>query len=215
MLMFKNFIFDLDGTLINSFDEVRKCFILAFEKADYPVDKSRITPEIIGPPLYDIVCNIIPEEKDEAKILQIVENYNFFYDNEQNDISKVYDGVFNVLERLRENNCRIFMATYKPDIPTLRIARQFNLIDYFDEIYTIDKFGSHITKTRMIEMILEKYNLKASETVMIGDAVSDMTCAKSAGVTAVGALWGYGCEKQSLTNSADYTLNSIEDLLNK
>ena len=213
--MYKNYIFDLDGTLINSFDEVKKCFILAFEKAKYPVDRSRLTPEIIGPPLYDIVCNIIPEEKDENKIHQIVKNYNFFYDNEENDISKIYNGVFKVLDNLKKNNCRIFMATYKPDAPTLRIVKQFNFTDYFEEIYTIDKFGEHITKTQMIEIILEKYNLKKSETVMVGDAVSDMVCAKSAGVVAAGALWGYGNEKQPLINNADYTLKSIEELLNK
>ena len=212
--MFNNFIFDLDGTLINSFAEVKKCFILAFEKANYPVDKSRLTPEIIGPPLEDIVRNIIPEEKDQNKINEIVENYNFFYDNEENDISEVYDGIYNLLETLKSNNKKIFMATYKPNAPTLRIARQFNLIDYFEEIYTIDKFREFITKTQMIEMIIEKYHLKKDETVMIGDAVSDMTCAKEAGVFASGVLWGYGSDKQPLIENSDTVFEKVSDIYN-
>lgn len=211
--MYKNFIFDLDGTLINSFDEVIKCFIQAFAKADYPIDKSRLTTDIIGPPLDEIVLNIAPELKDNReKLAQLVDYYNLFYDNETDDISVVYDGVYDLLKTLKKDNCRIFMATYKPKASTMRIVKQFNLMDYFEEIYTIDMFGDFITKTRMIETILEKYNLKKEETLMIGDAVSDMTCAKSVGVLAVGALWGYGAQKQNLINRSDIVLNNIEEL---
>lgn len=208
----RNYIFDLDGTLINSSEEVMKCFSMAFEKSEYPLDKSRLTPEIIGPPLDEIIQNLAPEINDKNKIDELVKNFSYFYDNEQNDISKIYDGVYEVLETLQKDNCRLFMATFKPTAPTMRIVSQFNL-NYFEEIYTIDKFGEFITKTDMINIILDKYGLDKNETCMVGDAVSDVKSAKSAGVLAIGALWGYGKDKQPLIENSDITLKNIKELL--
>lgn len=208
----RNYIFDLDGTLINSSEEVMKCFSMAFEKSEYPLDKSRLTPEIIGPPLDEIIQNLAPEINDKNKIDELVKIFSYFYDNEQNDISKIYDGVYEVLETLQKDNCRLFMATFKPTAPTMRIVSQFNL-NYFEEIYTIDKFGEFITKTDMINIILDKYGLDKNETCMVGDAVSDVKSAKSAGVLAIGALWGYGKDKQPLIENSDITLKNIKELL--
>ena len=50
-----NYIFDLDGTIINSSKEVLLCFEKAFERANYVIDKSRLTPNVIGPPLKEII----------------------------------------------------------------------------------------------------------------------------------------------------------------
>ena len=95
----------------------------------------------------------------------------------------------------------------------MRIIKQFKL-DNFDDIYTIDKFGEYITKTEMINDIIKKYNLNKSETVMIGDAPSDVICAKEAGVLAIGALWGYGENKEPLIQNADIVINSANEILN-
>ena len=85
-------------------------------------------------------------------------------------------------------------------------------MDMFEEIYTIDKFGEHITKTQMINDILNKFNLKKEETVMIGDASSDVISAKEAGVTGIGVLWGYGDDKTNLIKNSDYVVKNTQEL---
>ena len=206
----KNYIFDLDGTLINSSNEVIECMYKAFVDADYPIDKSKLTSNLIGPPLRQIILNIVPELTDENKIEEILSNFRRIYDNDENDISEVYDGVYDVLKSLQNEGCRLFMATFKPSEPTNRIVKQFKL-NYFEDIYTIDKFEKHITKEEMIKDIISRYNLKKEETVMIGDAPSDMTAAKKTGITAIGALWGYGDDKKPLIESADKIIKSIRE----
>ena len=59
---------------------------------------------------------------------------------------------------------------------------------------------------------LNKYNLKKEETVMIGDASSDVTSAKEAGVTSIGVLWGYGDDKTNLIKNSDYVVQNTEEL---
>ena len=138
---FQNFIFDLDGTLINSSQEVFKCFKVAFEFANYPINENNLTENIIGPPLRDIVHLIAPELKDENIVDNIVENFRETYDSLEDDSSFLFDGTIEVLKKLKADNCKIFMATYKPMAPTSRIVKVAKIEKYFDEIYGIDKFG--------------------------------------------------------------------------
>ena len=212
--MFKNYIFDLDGTIINSSNEVLLCMELAFDKANYVIDKSMLTPNVIGPPIKQIIQTIAPDLSDENKINEIIANFRSFSDNDEKDISEIYEGIYEVLKNLKSQGCKLFIATFKPKKPTLRIIEQFNL-KFFEDVYTIDKFKTHITKEEMISQIIEKYNLDKSQTVMIGDAKTDMTAAKAAGVMAVGALWGYGDDKQPLIDNADITIKEIKELCQK
>lgn len=206
----KNYIFDLDGTIINSSEEVLLCFKKAFDLSNVSIDESRLTTEVIGPPLVDIIKLIAPDLNDEAKINLVMQNFRQIYDNDENDISCFYDGIFEFLQKLKRENKKVFLATFKPMLPTMRIIKKMKL-DMFDDIYTIDKFGGKITKSEMIEDIVNKYALKKEETVMIGDAITDMTAAKQAGVVGIAALWGYEKDKLKL---AEVTGLSIKDIRN-
>lgn len=205
-----NYIFDLDGTIINSSNEVLLCFEKAFAKANYKIDKSRLTPNVIGPPLKEIIKLIAPEIP-ENDMQQVMANFREIYDYDENDISEYYSGIEEFLRQAKKDGKRLFIATFKPEKPTRRIEKQFKM-DMFEDIYTIDKFGKHITKAEMIEDILNKYNLKKEETVMIGDAPSDVIAAKQAGIKGIGVLWGYGENKTPLIANADIIVKNTEEL---
>lgn len=205
-----NYIFDLDGTIINSSNEVLLCFEKAFAKANYKIDKSRLTPNVIGPPLKEIIKLIAPEIT-ENDMQQVMANFREIYDYDENDISEYYSGIEEFLRQAKKDGKRLFIATFKPEKPTRRIEKQFKM-DMFEDIYTIDKFGKHITKAEMIEDILNKYNLKKEETVMIGDASSDVIAAKQAGIKGIGVLWGYGENKTPLIENADIIVKNTEEL---
>lgn len=209
-MQINNYILDLDGTIINSSNEVLLCFEKAFAQSNYKIDKSRLTPNVIGPPLKEIIKLIAPEI-NENDIEIVMENFRLIYDYDEHDISEYYSGVLEFLNKAKNSGKKLFIATYKPEKPTRRIEKQFKM-DMFEEIYTIDKFGEHITKTQMITDILNKFNLKKEETVMIGDASSDVISAKEAGVTGIGVLWGYGDDKTNLIKNSDYVVKNTQEL---
>ena len=203
MHKFKNYIFDMDGTLINSSEEVLKCFKQAFKEAKYEIDTAKLTSDVIGPPLRQIIDLIAPDLVDEEKINEIISNFRRIYDYSEDDVSVMYSGIYDLLVNLKKLNYKLFIATFKPNIPTLRLIKKFGLESFFEDIYTIDKFGTKITKEEMITDILKSHNLKREETVMIGDAKSDMIAAKGAGVIGIGVLWGYGSDKEPIKQNSD------------
>lgn len=209
---FDNYIFDFDGTIINSQEDVFLCFERAFEKVNYQIDKSRLNPDVIGPPLKGIIKLIAPELTDEVFIDKICDVFRNIYDNDPNDHTYIYDGVLDFLKSLKSQNKKIFMATFKPMNPTIMLVKKLGLEEFFTDIYGIDKFGKHITKDEMIKDIILKYNLDKSKTVMIGDASTDVISAKNVGITGIGALWGYGSDKTALIKNSDKTINSINEM---
>lgn len=207
----QNYIFDMDGTLINSSREVMLCLKLAFQNAGVEIDESRLTSNIIGPPLKNIVEFVAENIKDEAVIEQVVCGFRTIYDHDENDTSYLYENIYDWLISLNQRGKRLFLATNKPTIPTLRLIKKLKL-DMFEEIYTIDKYeGRDISKKEMISEIIEKNGLNKSETIMVGDALSDIKSAHSNEIAGIGVLWGYGDDKEPLKALSDLVIN-LNDL---
>jgi len=207
----QNYIFDMDGTLINSSEEVLSCLKKACYSFDAQINEVNFNPNVIGPPLKDIVKAIIVENENEELVNNIHNEFRRIYDNDDNDTSSMYENVYEWLIALKDSGKRLFMATNKPTFPTNRLIEKLNL-NMFEDLYTIDKHeGKLISKQEMIEEILSKYDLNKSETIMVGDAPSDTKSAHSAGIKAIGVLWGYGNHQKVLKEISDFVIE-INDL---
>ena len=208
---FDNFIFDFDGTLADTANEVLACIEKAFNKSCIPFDKTRLNSSVMGPSLAEITVIVKPELSDKSIVNNIVLEYRKLYDYDEKDITKLYDGIRDWLLYLKENNKKIFIATNKPKIPTMRLVKSLN-IDFFDDVYMVDKYNDKkLTKQQMIEEIVLKYDLLKEKTVMIGDCLSDIEAAKNVGVLSLAALWGYGKDKKILKEKSDFYLEKIND----
>lgn len=209
--MFNNYIIDLDGTIIDSSNQILFCIDKAFKKVGYKIDKNKLTSNIIGPPIKEIIALLAPELYDENIINSIIKNFRQLYDNEENDISELYVGLYDFLRELKYKQKKLFIATLKPSKPTKRIIDQFKL-NMFDDIYTIDIFDRKITKKEMIIDIIQKFNLKKNETVMIGDSISDMLAAQEVNIFGIGVLWGYCSDEIGLKNNSNKVVSNIKEL---
>ncbi len=213
---YQNYIFDMDGTLVDSSVEVLKCLQQACYINNAQINKENFSSDLIGPPLKDIIKEAIIDNKNEDLISKIAKEFRGIYDNDENDASKMYENTYEWLALLKISGKKLFLATNKPSIPTLRLVNKLKL-NMFEDIYTIDKYQEkQITKTEMILEIIKKYNLNKFETIMVGDAPSDIEAAHLAKIEATGVLWGYGRHKKKLEEMSDFILE-IEDLkkLNK
>lgn len=206
---FENYIFDLDGTLVNSSEEVLLCLRKAFAQAGVEFEADKMTSDVIGPPLKQIMQNLAPDIREE-EMTQVMSNFRRIYDYDAEDISVLYPDIEDLLKTLKSGGKRLFIATFKPQIPTLRLVEKF-FPNTFEDVYTIDKFGQPITKEEMIKDIVSKYGLEKSKTVMIGDAPSDVMAGKNAGVNTIGVLWGYGSDKTKLIECADCVISSVKE----
>jgi phosphoglycolate phosphatase len=187
----KNILFDLDGTLIDSYPGIQKAFDFAYKKIYNDKCTYDIRP-FVGPPIKDIFAKI-SGETDQEKTLLFVQNFQKFYDTEFYKLSVLYNGVNELFEVLNEKKINLYIATNKRFIPTKLILEILNISRYFKKIYCIDNGSIFFAdKTEMVAQIISEEGLEISETLFVGDTNHDFIAARNNNLNFIYANYGFG-----------------------
>lgn len=197
---YRYLLFDLDGTLTDSAEGIINCVrhasdTMGFEMPDRP-------ERFLGPPLYDSFAEFCG--LDEAQVPEAVRIYRERYSETGLFENSVYDGTEEMLERLRSAGRELLVATSKPEVFAERILEKFGLAEYFRIIGGADINGTRNEKWEVIEYVLGRAGITASEALMIGDRNNDVIGAHKMGMECLGVLWGYGSEQELVSCGADY-----------
>ena len=208
-MCFKDAIFDLDGTLIDTAPDILNCIALAYDEVTGKIPEN-IEVGIIGPPLQDVFKNLTPDLTKTA-IDKLVLAFSKCYDNCSFKRTKPYDQTVKLLHTLINNGISIFIATNKRRSPTLRLLESMGMPN-FKEIITVDSRGTNLDKREMLDTIIKNCRLNKLETVYIGDRGSDIISAKLAGIASIAVLWGYGTESAIRGAKPDFVVANTEEL---
>lgn len=126
--------------------------------------------------------------------------------------NEVYEGVPELLGRIKESGRKIVLATSKPEEFAVRILEHFDLIQYFDVVAGASMDEKRNKKGDVIKYAMEKGGISVEGTVMIGDREHDIFGAKENGLASIGVLFGYGSEDELKKAGADYIASSVEDI---
>ena len=207
-MSYKNILFDLDGTLIDSAPGIEASFYIAYLKVYKTACPKNITT-FIGPPIDQVLIAVNGETNLEI-INCFVDAFKQHYDTEGYKKSKPYNDVELVLEVLLKNKLNVFIATNKREKPTKLILEYLSIGKYFNDIYCPDmeelKFKN---KTDLIAHILKTNSLLFNETIMIGDTIHDGLAADKNKLDFALVEYGYGEYQNS-----KYKFKNIKQLIN-
>jgi len=207
----RNVLFDLDGTLIDSAEEITDCLNKAFGVNG--LNKFVIDRSHIGPPVQDMILAIAPDLEKNV-LNNILKEFRSLYDNSRFLKTRLYNGVTELLEELQNRDIKSFIVTNKPWNPTRAILSKFRMDNFADVICPdIDSAGK-LSKSEMIAVIIEKWHLEKSETMMVGDTESDVLSARRNGIVTVALLNGYGDNRRLMESNPDYLINDLNMLHN-
>ena len=207
----ESIFFDLDGTLTDPKQGVVKSIQHALETLGRP---SPLFDELlwcIGPPLLDSFKTLLGH-KNGNFAQTALSLYRERYDRIGKFENKVYDGVFEVLEALQEMGIKLYVATSKPRVFAEQICDHFELSQYFCKIYGPPLTNKQPDKGELIAQMLVEEKLQAAHTIMVGDRKFDMAAAQHHNIKTIGALYGYGSEKELLASGADYVVQRPSDI---
>ena len=207
--MYKNVIFDLDGTLINSEPGIVHCYSKAMEAFGMDVPDGSLKGAI-GQRLPDIFSKrlgVPDEDLDRA-----VRLYREEYSAVGLQLSELYPGVMKVLSNLRQRGIRINAATLKAEHLAVKILDYLKIKDYFDVIAGVDA-SDVLRKPDLIKKCQGAFSL--NECAMVGDSVSDGAGAVETGVDFIGVTYGYGfeCRQDIEPYNPKFVVGRPEELL--
>ena len=161
-------LFDLDGTLTNSQLGITTCVAYALEDFGIHTENLEELRKFIGPPLKESFIKYYDMTDEEGN--KAVEKYRErfatvgLYENE------VYEGVPEVLSKLKEQGKTLIVATSKPTVYSEKILKHFGLKDYFTFIAGSELDGTRVNKAEVIQYALEQNGITyLNKVVMIGD----------------------------------------------
>jgi phosphoglycolate phosphatase len=200
-------IFDLDGTLTDSRPGILRTTRYALNRLNAATGVARPVPDeadmtfMIGPPLRETFEQLV----GAAHVEQMMGYYRERYQRIGLLENSVYDGVPQALAELQRAGHRLFVATSKNEKDARRILDHFGLKRYFHEIYGARDDGGRAVKSELLTFLLgrERIAAKSARVLMIGDRKFDALGAISVGISALGALWGYGEREELIEAGAD------------
>jgi phosphoglycolate phosphatase len=207
-----NLLFDLDGTLTDSFPGITKCISYALVVLGRPSPNRESLRWCIGPPLKDSFTKLLGSD-DKALIQKALALYRERFSTVGLFENKVYDGIPLALDSLQKDGHRLYVATSKPSVYAEQIIGHFGLNRYFKKIYGSELDGIRNDKTSLISHLLKRESIATSDAVMIGDREHDIFGAKENGLCGFGVLWGYGTKDELERSGAHTFIKTPRDLV--
>ncbi|MDE7164872.1 MAG: HAD family hydrolase [Clostridiales bacterium] len=200
--MFDSILFDLDGTLTDSFEGIANAALYALENLGVNSYTKADLNFFIGPPIFNSFGKIF--NGDETQVSRAVTLYREYFSERGWKENRVYDGVKQMLHQLKDMGKTMAVATSKPEHFSRRITEHFGLNEYFVFVAGASMDTSRAQKAQVIEYAISNTGFDKTKTLMIGDRNHDILGAKSNGLKSMGVLYGYGDMAELTEAGADY-----------
>ncbi|MFH7016564.1 HAD family hydrolase [Flavobacterium sp. FlaQc-47] len=212
-MKFKGIIFDLDGTLVNSLEDISDAMNIVLTGLNHPTHTYDTYQYFIGSGLRNLVSKALPasnnsEEQIETCFECMVDEYRKICTLK----TKPYEGIIDLLDNLVSQNIKLAVFSNKADELTKKIAAEI-FPDYFDNVVGLS--NEALKKPNPFEAleIGKSWNLKPEEILFVGDSDIDMQTATNANMFAVGVTWGYRTEKELFESGAKLVITQPLNLL--
>lgn len=210
--LYRNIIFDLDGTLIDSFPGIAESLRHAVSLVDPILDLGDLKSHI-GPPLPVMLSRMWPWQDEEVR-MRVLSEFRTDYNSRGCLFSVPYPGIPEALYHFHASGLRLFVLTNKPETPTLRILAHLGLDVWFTEILSPDSLTPPFpSKSEGAQLLAKNHGLITSETLLVGDSQDDLKASREAGFTFLEASYGYGHCGENVTGETWLRLKSPSELV--
>ena len=196
MTKYKYVLFDLDGTISESALGIRKSLEHTITVLGGGTDMPDLSDYTlyIGPPLLDTFRNLCHFSEEKSR--EGVEIYRAYYDENGKKMNRLYDGIADVLKKLKEDGCKVAVCSSKYEKFAGEIIEILGVSEYFDAICGSTLDGSRKDKKDLIPYAVKSlggdFENERESVIMLGDTFFDARGARQCEVDFVGVEYGYG-----------------------
>jgi len=189
-MKYTTILFDLDGTLTDPKLGITRAVQYALRHYGIHIDNLDELEPFIGPPLADSFQDFYGFSEEEAN--EAIDVFREYFRDTGIFENEVYEGIPEMLGKLKETGHTLIVATSKPTEFAERILKHFNLDQYFDFVAGSTFDQSRSSKADVIAHVYETYGFDPTSTIMVGDRKHDLIGAAAHNLPAIGVSYGYG-----------------------
>jgi len=213
-MQFRAVLFDLDGTLLDTLEDLADSMNVVLARRghpEHPVDEYRF---FVGQGISEMCRVTLPEtQRDEATVAAAVEEMRTEYGRRWADKTGPYPGVPELLERLVAHEVPLAVFSNKPhDFTVMTVERFLAEVPFRQVLGVGDDVPGKPDPTAPLR-IADELGVQPAEVCYLGDTANDMRTAVAAGMFPVGARWGFRPDEELLASGARWLLTRPEELL--
>lgn len=207
-------IFDLDGTLIDSLADIGDAANSALERFGFPVHSGERYKDFIGEGVVRLFQRALPEgRRDDAQVAQCATAFHATYSECWNRRTKLYPGISDLLDVLRDRQIPMAVLSNKPDSFTRTCVEHFLRPWTFASVAGEKPPVPRKPDPQGAIAIAARLGLAPESILYLGDTATDMQTACRAGMTAIGVAWGFRPADELVEHGAEAVINSPVEAL--
>lgn len=211
-MRFNTILFDLDGTLLNTLDDITDSVNLMLEGEGYPLRTTEEIREYVGNGAKTLVRRALPEGVSEEELSRCLSIYRKLYLENMFNKTGPYSGIEETLKKLKSLGVKMGVVSNKPDDATREMCRIYfgNILDA--AIGDNPERKKKPAPDNIIE-IMKRLEAKKEKTLYVGDSDVDMETAKNSGLVCAGVSWGFRSKEMLVEHGADYIIDEPRQLI--
>jgi len=212
--MNKVIIFDLDGTLLDTLEDISVSANFALTSLGFETEPKDAYRYHVGEGIFKLFGNIFARNpQTEEVIAKAVSLFEEHYAKQFNQNTKLYDGVSKMLTFLQNRGFKMAILSNKPDSFTKMCALKYLRTWQFDVVLGARQEVPRKPDPTAALEIAQLLHVKPETCFYLGDTMVDMKTARRAGMIALGALWGFRDAEELQKYGAHYLLNSPSEVI--
>lgn len=210
--MKKAVFFDLDGTLLDTLQDLADStneMLRFFNMPERSIDEIR---HFVGNGMVKLIERSVSSDFDKNNFEEAYEFFRNAYRKNMRNNTRPYEGIIDVLKRLKEAGVKIFVTSNKNDDAVKGLCNEV-FPSLLDEAVGVNENNPPKPDSKMIDNILEKYGLDIKDCIFVGDSETDILTAKNVKMESIGVLWGFRGESVLISQGADFIIEKPCEIL--
>lgn len=213
--MKKAVIFDLDGTLLNTLDDLADSTNYALSRFGYPTRTIEEVRQFVGNGVAKLIERAIPEGKNNPNFEKCLSIFKENYAQNMYNKTAPYNGIIEMLSNLKSKGIKIAVVSNKFDLAVKELCKKYfeGFIDFAageNEAQGIKKKPAPDT----VISVLNEFNFAPEDAVYVGDSDVDIMTAKNSKMPCISVTWGFRDKKFLLENGATILINAPSEIYN-
>lgn len=211
--MKKIVIFDLDGTLLNTLDDLADSTNFALSQFNYPTRTIEEVRQFVGNGVAKLIERAIPEGKNNPNFEKCLAIFKENYAQNMYNKTAPYNGILDMLANLKSKGLKIAVVSNKFDLAVKELCQRY--FNGYIDFAAGENEAAGIKKKPAPDTVLEvlkEFNLKPNEAIYVGDSDVDIMTAKNSDMPCISVTWGFRDEKFLLSHGATILIDFPDEI---